>query len=66
MTNLFDDLVARYGLTMTPKQASELLQCHPTHIRVMCASGELPAVKIGDRWHVLTAKLAVMLEGGEQ
>ena len=58
-----DELVEQYGLTMTPKNVSCVLSCHVTHVRAMCASGELPAVRIGGRWRIPTVKLAAMLEG---
>ena len=62
---ILDELVSKYGLLLTPSNVSEVLNCHPSHVRAMCASGELPAVKVGERWRVPTAKLAAMLEGGE-
>lgn len=63
---IYDDLVNKYGTTMTTQNVSEVLSCHPTHVRVLCVSGELPAVKIGDRWRIPTARFAAKLEGGEQ
>ena len=56
-------LVDRYGSTMTPNQVAAELHQSPTHIRAMCQTGELPAVRIGKRWHIATAKFAAMLEG---
>lgn len=60
-----DYLLDRYGYTMTPADVAEVLHCHPSHARAMCASGELPAVQIGKRWHVLTGKLAAILDAAD-
>lgn len=60
----FDFLLDKYGPTMTPSQVAKVLHRHPSHIRALCQSGELPGVRIGERWHIPTAKLAAMLEGG--
>lgn len=62
--DLFTHLLESYGPTMTPNDVGKALRCHPSHVRAMCQSGELPGVKIGERWHVPTAKLAEILEGG--
>lgn len=61
--SIFDELKERYGITMTPNDAGEVLHQHPSHIRALCQAGELPAIRIGKRWHIVTAKLAAMLEG---
>jgi len=61
-----DYLLDIFGVTMTPSEAASVLHQHPSHIRTLCQSGELPAVRIGGRWHIPTAKLAAMLEGGER
>lgn len=61
---LAEKLEKEYGATMKPSQVAEVLQQHPTHIRSLCASGELPAVRIGNRWHILTGQFADMLESG--
>lgn len=55
-----------YGATMTTTQAAEVLHNHPSHVRALCQAGELPAVRIGKRWFIPTAKLAEMLEGGSR
>ena len=62
----YEYLLDRYGVTCTTANVAEVLHCHPSHVRVLCQSGELPGVRIGDRWHVPTAKLATLLEGGEK
>ena len=61
---MLEKLEERYGLTMTPNHAGEVLHRHPSHIRAMCQNGTLPAVRIGERWHIPTAKLAAIFEGG--
>lgn len=60
---LIEKLESRYGSTMTPKDAANELHSHPTHIREMCRKGQLPAVQIGNRWRIPTAKLAAIIEG---
>ena len=57
-----DYLFREYGPTMTPNDVGKVLHRHPSHVRAMCQSGELPGVKIGERWHVPTAKLAEIIE----
>lgn len=60
---LVQEMKEKYGATMTPKDvATELHQC-PTHVRELCKRGQLPAVQIGNRWHINTAKFAAILEG---
>lgn len=63
MSRIFDDLSARYGMTLSPADVAEVLGCHQTHVRAMCADGELPAVRIGSRWFIPTAKMAELLDG---
>lgn len=63
--SLTDDLTERYGATMTPRDVAEVLGQHPAHVRGLCQSGELPAVRIGERWHVVTHRFAEMLDGGK-
>ena len=63
MSILSKQLSESYGPVMTTAQVGEVLHHHPSHIRAMCQRGELPAVRIGSRWHVVTTKLAAFLEG---
>ncbi len=51
---------------ITPEQASEFLGFHQNHVRALCRSGELPAVRIGSRWRIITARLVEMLEGDDE
>lgn len=60
---LVQELKENYGATMTPNNAAEVLHQHPAHIRKLCESGLLPAVKIGDRWHINTERFAAVLDG---
>lgn len=56
-------LEEKYGLVMTPVDVANELRLHPTHVRELCREGKLPAVSIGNRWRIPTAKLAAMLDG---
>ena len=60
---LIQNLEAKYGSTMTVKDAAAELHSHPTHIRDLCQEGKLPAMKIGTRWRIPTAKFAAIIEG---
>ena len=60
---IVDLLVEKYGATMKPRDVAEVLSCHASHVRSLCQSGEIPAVRIGDRWVIPTARFAAMLEG---
>ena len=59
---LIDDLQDKYGTTMTPTDAAAELHQHPTHVRKLCRQGYLPAVRIGSRWRIPTAKFAAILD----
>ena len=63
--DLFAYLLEKYGPMMTAKHVGEVTHHSESHIRALCQSGELPAVRIGNRWHIPTVKLAAILEGGE-
>ena len=56
-------LLETYGPTMTPAHVGGVTHRHPSHIRALCQAGELPAVKVGGRWLIVTAKLGAMLDG---
>ena len=60
---LIHDLKEKHGATMTPNDVARVLHQHPSHIRRLCETGQLPAVKIGERWHINTMKFAAMLDG---
>lgn len=60
---LVQELTEKYGQTMTPKDVGEVLHQHPTHIRELCKNGQLPAVRIGERWHINTARFGAILDG---
>ena len=61
--SIADYLLERFGPVMTAKQAADVLHHHPSHIRALCQSGDLPAFRIGDRWHLRTVELAGVIEG---
>ena len=61
---MHEALLDQYGLTMTTNDAAKVLHRHPSHVRQLCQRGELPAVRIGDRWTIPTARFAAVLEGG--
>jgi len=58
-----NELIKQYGYLMTPADVAKVLNQHPTHIRVLCRRGQLPAVQIGKRWRINTEKLAAILDG---
>ena len=62
-TSTYETLYTTYGPTMISNHVAEVLHCHPSHVRALCQRGELPAVRIGDRWHIVTAKFADLLDG---
>lgn len=59
---MLDYLISKYGTTMTPSQIAKELHRHPTYVRVMCQSGQLPAVRIGGRWYVPTEAFYTLFE----
>lgn len=62
--SMYDYLLDRYGVAMSPRDVAEVLRQHPAHVRAMCQRGDVPAVRVGERWHIPTAKLACLLDGG--
>lgn len=62
MTTIEEMLTQKYGIVMTPSDAAKELHSHPTHVRELCREGKLPAVQIGNRWRIPTAKFAAMLD----
>ena len=64
--SVFELLFETYGVTMTPVQVADVIGCHPTHVRALCQSGELPGIKIGERWFIPTIRLAAVLEGEDK
>ena len=65
MDYLLKYLEGTFGSTMSPAEVAFVLDQSTGHVRKMCADGTLPAVKIGHRWHIVTASLAALLEKGE-
>ena len=62
---MLDYLLDRYGPVMRTADVADVLHCHKSHVRAMCASGDLPAVRIGERWVIPTEKLTALIEGGD-
>ena len=60
---LTQKLEEKYGSTMTAKDVAAELRSHPSHVRELCRDGKIPAVQIGNRWRIPTAKFAAILEG---
>ena len=58
-----DVLTNKFGALMRTRDVSEVLGCHPSHVRALCQNGKLPAIQIGKRWFIVTARFAAMLEG---
>ena len=48
---------------LTPAHLAVILDQSETTVRRMCASGELPAVRIGRRWYVPRTRFADWCEG---
>lgn len=61
-----DYLLDRFGVTMTPADAGEVLHSSTSHVRAMCQRGDLPAVRIGERWHIPTVKFAQLFDSKEE
>lgn len=58
-----DILMRQYGPTMTASQVAQVLHHHPSHVRALCARGDLPACRVGGRWTVSTTRLAALIDG---
>lgn len=43
------------ALYMTPGELAERWHCSPKHVRRLCASGELPSMRLGDLWRISIA-----------
>lgn len=62
MTTIEEMLIQKYGISMTPNEVAKELHSHPTHVRELCREGKIPAVLIGNRWRIPTAKLAAIFD----
>lgn len=56
-------LVASYGLMLSSDNAADVFGCSASHMRAMCASGEIPAIKVSQRWRIPAVKLAAIIDG---
>ena len=63
MQGHYRELRDTYGPTMRTADVARVLHMHPSHVRALCQTGDLPGVRIGSRWVVPTANLAAMLDG---
>ena len=59
----FDELHEQHGPVMSTAAVAKLMHSHPSHIRAMAQSGDLPAVRVGSRWKFPTAKIAALVDG---
>lgn len=58
-----------YGPTISVEEAQKLLGISRAHVYSCCASGEIPAIRMGKRWVIVTSKLLEKLgldDVGEQ
>lgn len=51
---------------MRTANVADVLGCSQSHVRAMCQRGDLPAVRIGERWVVPTTKLARLIDNEEE
>lgn len=66
MSTTYEYLLQKYGTTLTFEQASKELGLHWQTIRVMCARGDIPAIKAGRKWVLTTKALATYIDEGSQ
>ncbi len=50
-------------LLMTTSEAALLLDMTVNSVQRLCASGDIPAKKIGDTWRILRDNIRKMMEG---
>ncbi len=62
----YDYLLEKYGTTLTFQEASRELGLYWQTIRVMCARGDIQAIKAGRKWILTTKALALYLDNGKQ
>lgn len=46
---------------LTVEEAAPYLRAKPIRVRRLCASGELPAIKQGNRWRILRSSIEAYL-----
>lgn len=59
----FEELKARYGLTMRASEVAEICGCSASHVREMTRDGRLHGIRFGSRWVFPTTEIAALLEG---
>lgn len=62
-TSALDALRASGRATISPAEAARILHLDPRTVRRACQEGSLPAIKIGSRTLIPTARLLSMLTG---
>ena len=62
----YDYLLEKYGTTLTFQEASRELGLYWQTIRVMCARGDIQAIKAGRKWILTTKALAEYLDNGKK
>lgn len=60
-----DEPTTPQGL-LTPEGAGKMLSVHPETVRRMARAGEIPALKIGNRWRFDPAELREWLKEQRQ
>jgi excisionase family DNA binding protein len=48
---------------LTPEQVAEALGCHPRTVEKMCAAGELPSIRVGNRIRIPVVQFDQWLAG---
>ncbi len=64
MPGVLDDLLARYGETLSIEECAELLRKSPQTVSRRLRRGEIPGYKVGDGWVIPTAGLRELLWAG--
>lgn len=59
-------LLNKYGVTISFQDAAKELGLYWQTVRVMCARGEIQAIKAGRKWVLTTKALAEYLDGKTQ
>ncbi|MGI6123562.1 MAG: helix-turn-helix domain-containing protein [Acetivibrionales bacterium] len=62
----YEYLLQKYGIALTFEQAGKELGLYWQTIRVMCARGDIPAIKAGRKWVLTTKALATYIDEGPQ
>ena len=66
MSTTYEYLLQKYGTTLTFEQAAKEIGLYWQTVRVMCARGDIPAIKAGRKWVLTTKALATYIDEGSQ